>query len=54
MDVSLPLEPSGIGTPALRKYFCAKTSVATWLQNFGTSTLFNSNTFSPIYIDFSY
>jgi len=26
-----------LGTPALRKYFCASTSAATWLQLSGTS-----------------
>ena len=29
---------SRAGTPALRKYFWAKTSVATWLQQSGTFT----------------
>ncbi len=28
---------SAAGTPALRKYFCASTSDATWLQPSGTS-----------------
>src|SRR5207253_10177716 len=35
------------GTPALRKYFCASTSEATWLQNAGTSTFSALNTTEP-------
>ena len=35
------------GTPALRKYFCASTSAATWDQNSGTSTSSGLNTTEP-------
>ena len=35
------------GTPALRKYFCASTSAATWLQLAGTSILSSENTTDP-------
>ena len=35
------------GTPALRKYFCAMTSEATWLHEAGTSTLSNLKTIVP-------
>ena len=35
------------GTPALRKYFCARTSEATCDQNSGTSTLSAWNTTEP-------
>jgi heterodisulfide reductase subunit A-like polyferredoxin len=35
------------GTPALRKYFCAMTSVATWLQVAGTSILSCEKTTEP-------
>ena len=35
------------GTPALRKYFCAKTSEATCDQNSGTSTLSSLKTMEP-------
>ena len=38
---------SRAGTPALRKYFCASTSVATCDQNSGTSTLSARNTTEP-------
>jgi hypothetical protein len=33
--------------PRLRKYFCAKTSEATWLQPAGTSMFLASNTTEP-------
>ena len=35
------------GTPAFRKYFCASTSAATWLQTAGTSTPSSENTIEP-------
>ena len=35
------------GIPALRKYFCASTSAATWLQAAGTSTPSSENTTEP-------
>ncbi len=35
------------GTPALRKYFCASTSAATWLHWAGTSILSSENTTEP-------
>ena len=35
------------GTPALRKYFCASTSAATWLQAAGTSMLSSEKTIEP-------
>ena len=35
------------GMPALRKYFCASTSAATWLQAAGTSTPSSENTTEP-------
>ena len=38
---------SRAGTPALRKYFCAITSEATWLQSCGTSTASLRNTTVP-------
>ena len=38
---------SAAGTPALRKYFCASTSEATWLQPSGTSRLSRLNTTEP-------
>ncbi len=38
---------SRAGTPALRKYFCARTSAATCDQNSGTSTLSSWNTTEP-------
>jgi hypothetical protein len=38
---------SRAGTPALRKYFCARTSVATWLHASGTTTPSHSNTTLP-------
>jgi hypothetical protein len=36
-----------LGTPALRKYFCAITSLATWLQPAGTSISSRRNTVLP-------
>src|SRR6185437_2949112 len=42
-----PVVPSASGTPALRKYFCARMSVATCDQAAGTSTSFISKTASP-------
>src|ERR1700733_5414575 len=47
MLFSAPVEPSACGTPALRKYFWARISVATCDQADGTSTSFISNTASP-------
>src|SRR3954469_19205221 len=47
MLFSEPVEPSGCGTPALRKYFWARISVATCDHEAGTSTSFISNTASP-------
>src|ERR1700761_7507448 len=47
MLFSDPVEPSACGTPALRKYFCARISVATCDHDAGTSTSFISNTASP-------
>src|ERR1700748_2177349 len=47
MLFSEPVVPSASGTPALRKYFCASISVATWLHDAGTSTSFISKTASP-------
>ena len=38
---------SRAGTPALRKYFCARTSDATCDQNSGTSTFSALNTTEP-------
>ncbi|MNL39590.1 hypothetical protein D3C87_1618760 [compost metagenome] len=38
---------STFGTPALRKYFCARTSVATWLNCAGTSISARRNTMEP-------
>ena len=38
---------SRAGTPALRKYFCARTSAATWLHAAGTSTPWSENTIDP-------
>ena len=38
---------SRAGTPALRKYFCASTSDATWLQASGTSMFSRRNTTDP-------
>ena len=38
---------SRAGTPALRKYFCARTSVATWLQAAGTSNASRRKTTEP-------
>ena len=38
---------SAAGTPALRKYFCASTSEATWLQPSGTSRFSRLNTTEP-------
>ena len=35
------------GTPALRKYFEAMMSVASWVQDLGTSRSFSSNTVEP-------
>ncbi len=35
------------GTPALRKYFCASTSLATWLQLSGTSMPSRRKTTEP-------
>src|SRR5690606_22646946 len=35
------------GTPALRKYFWARMSQATWLQSAGTSMSFSWNTSEP-------
>ena len=35
------------GTPALRKYFCARISVATWLHEAGTSMFSRRNTTDP-------
>ncbi len=36
-----------VGTPALRKYFCASTSAATWLHALGTSKLSSLKTVLP-------
>jgi hypothetical protein len=36
-----------MGTPALRKYFCAKMSVATWLQCSGTAKFSSLKTTEP-------
>src|ERR1700761_5649719 len=47
MLFSEPREPSGCGTPAFRKYFWARISVATCDHDAGTSTSFISNTASP-------
>src|SRR3569832_2212415 len=47
MLFSEPVVPSGCGTPALRKYFWARISVATCDHEAGTSTSFISNTASP-------
>src|SRR5580704_10237187 len=47
MLFSEPVEPSDCGTPALRKYFWARISVATCDHAAGTSTSFISNTASP-------
>ena len=38
---------SALGTPALRKYFCASTSLATWLQLSGTSMSLWAKTIEP-------
>jgi hypothetical protein len=38
---------SAAGTPALRKYFWASTSAATWLQAAGTSRSSSRNTTEP-------
>ena len=38
---------SATGTPALRKYFCASTSAATWLQSPGTSRFSSVKTTDP-------
>jgi hypothetical protein len=38
---------SRVGTPALRKYFCASTSAATCDQTLGTSTFSAWNTTDP-------
>jgi hypothetical protein len=35
------------GTPALRKYFCASTSAATWLQLSGTEMPSSRKTIEP-------
>ena len=35
------------GTPALRKYFCARISVATWLHDAGTSMFSRRKTIDP-------
>src|SRR5262245_846457 len=36
-----------VGTPALRKYFCARMSAATWLQCSGTAKSWRLNTTEP-------
>ncbi len=38
---------SRAGMPALRKYFCAMTSAATWLHAVGTSMPSSENTVEP-------
>ncbi len=45
--VSSSIRFSRDGTPALRKYFCASTSEATWLHDAGTSTFSALNTVEP-------
>jgi hypothetical protein len=38
---------SAFGTPALRKYFCARMSAATWLQCAGTLNSSRRKTMDP-------